>query len=215
MKSSELLPRSGVSAERRHLPRQRDNGGGLPTRRYALILFALAAHLATGCTHNMKLKVKDAARIGVPLTEKVPMHVGLMLNTNYTALSFMWDNHMGDKFFFPFGPVLKTNAMRVCEAAFTQVTVSTNGVVPAGVDAVLTPEMHKVGFGVGRKVMFTLLTEWTLRDRDNRNILWMTTAAGMATNDFGKVSQQLLDDLSTKQYRAFTTAPEIRRLGRR
>jgi hypothetical protein len=215
MKPSDLLPRSGVSAERRHLQPQPHIDSGLPTRRYAVIALALAALLSAGCTHNMKVKVKDSARIGQPTTTKVPMHVGLMLTTNYTALTFMWDNKMGDKFVYAFGPRLKDNAIGICGQAFAQVTVSTNGVVPAGVDAVLTPEMHKIGYGVGRKLMFTLLTEWTLRDNANRNILWMVTIDATATNSLGKVSQQLFDDLSAKEYRAFTTAPEIQRLSRK
>jgi hypothetical protein len=215
MKPSKLLPRSGFTSERPHFEPQRNIGCGLPTRRYALAAIALAALLAAGCTHNMKVKVKDAAHIGVPTTEKVPMHVGLMLGTNYTALAFTWDNRMGDKFVYKFGPQLKQNAIGVCQAAFAQVTVSTNGVVPAGVDAVLTPDMHKIGYGVGRKLMFTLLVEWTLRDSANRNVVWMATTAAMATNAIGKVAQPLFDDLSTKEYRAFTTAPEIQRISRK
>ena len=121
---------------------------------------------------------------------------------------------MGDTWVYPFGPKLAENAISVCRQTFREVTVSTNGEIPSGVDAQLTPELHKTGYavGMGNKFMFTLLVEWTLRDGANRNILWMTTADAQASASRGKVFQALFDDLSAKEYRAFTESPEIKRV---
>lgn len=174
---------------------------------------AAAGLFASGCTHNMKVKVTNAARIEHPSATKTPLHVGLMITTNYSGYSHRFD-HMGDTWVYPFGPKLAENAISVCRQAFREVTVSTNGVLPAGVDAVLTPDLHKTGYaiGMGNKMMFTLLVEWTLRDTANRNILWMTTADAQATASRSKVFQALFDDLSAKEYRAFLESAEIKRV---
>ena len=65
---------------------------------------------------------------------------------------------------------------------------------------------------MGGKFMFTMLEQWTLRDRDNRNILWMATVDGQSADRRKRVFQQLFDDLNAKSYRAFQDSPEIKRL---
>lgn len=172
--------------------------------------------LAVGCTHTAKVRVQTTARIQAPAAAKIPLHVALMLEDRFCTNTVV--NHFaGDTFVYPLGPTLREQSISLCEQTFQKVTVSTNGVVPAGVDAVLTPELYRTGFARTSRVHlhFTLLVQWTLRDPDNRNVLWMTTVDAQAANLEKRVFQLLYDDLSTKSHRQFQESPEIKRIAAR
>jgi hypothetical protein len=69
-------------------------------------------------------------------------------------------------------------------------------------------------------VNFTLVVEWTAKDRASQNTVWLKTitadASEVGGNAFsGKKHQQILmqklfDDLSVKTHEAFQLSPELR-----
>lgn len=179
----------------------------------SILALTLAAALLCGCTHTAKVRVNPVARVTAPAGTKIPLHVGLMLRGPYVNYSYKI-SRMGDTFVTPLGPALRQEAVSLCEQTFDRVTVSTNGVVPAGVDGVLTPDVHRLGYAwtLSRKLILTLLVEWTLRDAENRQVIWVTTVDGQAQDSEKKVFQQLFDDLTAKSYAAFRSSPEIPRL---
>jgi hypothetical protein len=177
------------------------------------VALVLGVLLAAGCTHTIKIKVAPTANIQNPSATKIPLHVALMLDERFCNYSHKFEN-MGDTWVHPFGPALRQQSTSLCEQTFKQVTVSTNGVVPPGVDAVLTPEVHRSGYavGLGNKFMFTMLVQWELRDRENRNVLWMATVDGQSADKQKRVFQKLFNDLNAKSYRAFQDSAEIKRM---
>jgi hypothetical protein len=179
-----------------------------PGRAAMLVLVAGMTTLMTGCT-TANIKVSPTANIQNVSDKKIPLSVGLMLDDRFcTNRVFILNRPQ-----IPLGPVLKQQSISLCEQTFKQVAVSTDGVVPAGVSATLTPEVHRCGVALhGTGSDFTLLLQWTLRTADNRNILWMTTVGGHANENPDKVYQLLFDDLATKSYRAFQASLEIKRL---
>lgn len=186
---------------------------GIGSRGNGFVLVLGLALLGMGCTHTTKIKVAPTAQIQSPAASKIPLHLALILDAGFCTYSHTFER-MGDKWVYPFGPALRAQSVSLCQQSFQQVTVSTNGVIPPGVDVVLTPEIHRSGYavGMGGKFMFTMLEQWTLRDRDNRNILWMATVDGQSADRRKRVFQQLFDDLNAKSYRAFQDSPEIKRL---
>jgi hypothetical protein len=174
------------------------------------------AMLLAGCTHTTRVRVAPTARIASPAGGKIPMHVALMLRGPYTNYTHKI-SRMGDTWLTPLGPALRQGAVSLCEQTFQQVTVSTNGVVPAGVDGVLTPDLHRAAcaWSTGRKLMFTLLVEWTLRNPQNDHTLWVATVDGQGTDREKKVFQKLFDDLVANSHAAFHGSPEIKRLAGR
>ncbi len=190
------------------LSRRRSFIGGLR----CTVALAVAVLLA-GCTHVQKMKVSPIARIADPHQEKLPLKVGLMLDEPYCSYTHKWER-MGDTWIFPLGPVLKSQSISVCEQTFRSVVVSTNGVLPAGVDVILTPRVYKLGFAFGHAKGFlaTLLVEWTMRDQDNHNLLWLTTVEGHLNSGWGKAYRELFDELAIGASRRFRESPEIRRV---
>lgn len=178
-----------------------------------MMLALSACLLFAGCTHTAKIKVAPTAKIQNVAGTTIPLRVALMLDNRFCTFSHKFEN-MGDTWVYPFGPTLRQQSISLCEQTFQKVTVSTNGVVPAGVDVVLTPEVHRSGYalGIGNKFMFTMLVQWDMRDRDNRNTLWMATVAGQSIDKRKRVFQTLFDDFNAKSYRAFHDSMEIRRL---
>lgn len=173
-----------------------------------LVLVAGMTTLMTGCV-TANLKVSPTANIQNVSDKKIPLSVGLMLDDRFCTYRALILNRP----LIPLGPVLKQQSISLCEQTFKQVSVSTNGVVPAGVRATLTPEVHRCGVATHETGNdFTLLLQWTLRTVDNRNILWMTTVDGHANGSPDKVYQLLFDDLATKSYQAFQASPEIKQL---
>ena len=175
-----------------------------------MVLAAGLAALTAGCrTANMK--VAPTARIQNVSTQRIPLSVGLMLDDRLCTNRFIPNS--GGRI-YPFGPTLKQQSISLCEQSFENVIVSTNGLVPAGVDVTLAPELHRCGVSTphGRQLDVIVLLQWTLRTSDNRDILWMATVAGCGSESSPKVYQLLFDDLATKSYRAFQESPEIKRL---
>jgi hypothetical protein len=176
-----------------------------------VVLAAGMAAFTTGCM-TANIKVSPTARIQNAPDKKIALSVGLMLDDRFCTNRFL--PFSGGQT-YPFGTTLKQQSISLCEQCFERVIVSTNGVVPAGVNAILTPEMHRCGIGYaasGGGQDITLLLQWTLGTGDNRNILWMTTVDGHANGGRSKVFQLLFDDLATKSCRAFQESPEIRQL---
>jgi hypothetical protein len=178
---------------------------------HAAMLFLVAgmAAFTTGC-RTVNIKVSPTARIRDASGKKLALSVGLMLDDRFCTNRFLIRDSGS---IYPFGPTLKQQSMSLCEQSFERVIVSTDGVVPAGVDVTLTPYMHRCGIGLGyggRKPDITLLLQWTLRTADNRNILWMTTVDGRGHQSEPKVYQLVFDDLATKSYRAFQESPQIK-----
>lgn len=190
-----------------------DLSGSRHCRSTAAVLALGLAVILSGCTHTTKVRVASTARIASPASTKIPVHVGLMLRGPYTSYTHSM-SRMGDSFVTPLGPALRQEAVSLCEQTFQQVTVSTNGVVPAGVTWVLTPDVHRCAcaWSVSKEIMFTMLVEWTLRDASNEKVLWVATVDGQATDREKKVFQKLFDDLAAKSYAAFRESPEIKRL---
>lgn len=182
-----------------------------PIRSLLLVLAALA--LTTGCTHTTKIRVQPGARLQQPAAGKIPMHVCLVLDPAFSDYEYRFEN-MGDTWVYPLGATAHEQAISLCQQTFREVTVSKDGTIPPGVDAVLDPEVHRTGYAVGTngRFMFTLRVEWVLRDRLNQNVLWLTTVDGQATEKRKKVFQVLFDDLANDSHRAFVDSPEIRRL---
>jgi hypothetical protein len=180
----------------------------------AISLVAVLGLFAVGCTHTAKVRVQSTARIMDPAAAKIPLHVALMLEDRFCTYSSVSSMGPGDTFVYPLGPALRQSAVSLCEQSFQRVTISTNEVVPAGVDAVLTPELYRTGFARTSRVhlRFTILVQWTLREPENRNVLWMTTVDGQGADVEKRVFQLLCDDLTAKSYRAFQNSPEIRRI---
>ena len=179
--------------------------------RSAMLVLAAGMVFTTGCM-TANIKVSPTARIQNAPDKKMALSVGLMLDDRFCTNRFV---PFSGGLTYPFGPTLKQQSISLCEQSFEKVIVSTNGVVPDGVNATLTPEMHRCGIGYapsGGRQDITLLLQWTLRTGDNRNILWMTTIDGHASGGRPKVFQLLFDDLATKSCRAFQESPEIRRL---
>jgi hypothetical protein len=175
------------------------------------VLLSLAVLLG-GCTHNMKVKVGEAARVGNWESSRSPMKVGLVLTPEFCSYSHEFKN-MGDTWVYKLGPHLQSHAISLCQQSFQQVVVSTNGLPPAGVDYVLSAEVHRSGYAIGgAKLMFTMLLQWTLRDQANKEVLWMYTADAQAADSPKRVFQALFDQLDAKSYRAFQESPEIKRL---
>ncbi len=180
-----------------------------PGRVAILLLVAGMAAVATGC-RTANITVSPAARIQDAAGEKIPLSVGLMLDDRFCTNRFI--PSAGARI-YPFGPTLKQQSISLCEQTFEKVIVSTNGVVPAGVDVTLTPELHRSGVSTpsGSQLDIIVLLQWTLRTGDNRDILWMATIDGGGVGKAPKVYQLLFDDLATKSYRAFQQSPEIKR----
>lgn len=109
-----------------------------------VLLVAGLAVLAAGC-QTATLKVSSNAKIENASGKKVPLSIGLMLEDRFCTNAFTMQS--GGRI-YPYGPVLKEQTISLCEQSFAKVTVSTDGVVPAGVDATLTPEMHRCRMGV-------------------------------------------------------------------
>lgn len=166
--------------------------------------------LAGGCTHNMKVRVAEPARVPAAVSSPIPLHVGLILTPEFANYSHTFER-MGDAWVFPLGPTLQDHAVGICRHAFQRVTVSTNGSAPPNVDAMVIPQVHKTGYAIGSgKLIFTLLVEWTLQDGQTRNIVWVDTTEGRAKDNLKRVFQSLYDDLSTNTYTAMISAPEIK-----
>jgi hypothetical protein len=177
-------------------------------------MLVMVVGMATGTTgcRTVGIDVSPTAKIQSASDQKIALSVGLMLDRRFCTNSFIAPE---SGLIHPFGPALKEQSISLCEQAFEKVTVSTNGVVPAGVDATLTPEVHRCAIAYkphGRSEDITLLLEWTLRTGDNQNILWMTTVDGHGNQGKSTVFQQLFDELVNKSYQEFQESPEIKRL---
>jgi hypothetical protein len=175
-----------------------------------LVLVAGVASFMTGCK-TFTIDAPPTARIKNVSDKKIALSIGLMLDSRYNT------NHVlirDGGVSYPFGPALRQQGISLCEQSFEKVIVSTNGVVPAGMDAILTPEMHRCGIGLsfGGKEDIVMLIQWTLRAGDNQNILWMATVDGHGNEGRPKVYEMLFDDLANKSYQAFRESPEIQRL---
>jgi hypothetical protein len=157
-----------------------------PVRIAAATVIMVLACLLTGCvvTESIKGKVAPAARIQNVSEKKIPLSVGLMLKPGFCTNSYIFDDNMGDITVFDFGPVLKQQTISLCEQTFAAVVVSTNGIVPAGMDAILTPQIQRYGFSRRKSFFFSILFQWTLCTPDNQNILWMATVDGSTPADW-------------------------------
>ena len=176
-----------------------------------IVFVAAVAALSSGC-RTVSIKVYPTARIQDASSQKIGLSVGLMMDNAFCTNQFI---PFGGARIYPFGPALTQQSISLCEQSFEKVNVSTNGLVPAGVDAILTPTMHRCGIGYAPHSAteeITLLLQWTLRTADNRNILWMTTVDGHAKASRKEVYQLLFDDLANKSYRAFQDSAEIKRI---
>lgn len=176
-------------------------------------LMALAVlGLAAGCTHTSKIRVESGARLKNPAATKIPLHIGLVLDPTFSNYEYKFEN-MGDTWVYPLGAKGQDQAISLCQQTFRDVTVSRDGTIPSGVDAVLDPEVHRTAHAIGGgKLMFTIRIEWVLRDQANRNILWLTTVEGQDADREKRVFQALFDDLMNKSHRAFVESPEIQRV---
>lgn len=172
-----------------------------------VLALLLPVVLLVGCTYNVKMRVAPTARLGAA-GDKIPLHVGLLLDDRFCTFTDKFQSQ-GDTIVTSYGPVLRAQAISLCEQTFQKVTVFTNGVTPSGVDAVLQPDVQRLAYA---GLEFTLLVQWTLRDTDNHHILWMNTADAQAAAPPKKVYQQLFDDLNSKTYRSIQNSPEIKRL---
>jgi hypothetical protein len=176
-----------------------------------VVLAASITTLMTGCS-TVKIKVAPDARIQNPSGQKIPLTVGLMLHEPFYDYRFVAES---GGLAYPFGGPLMPHTVSLCEQTFQTVIISSNDVVPAGVNVTLTPEVHRCGIGyaphsAGENII--LLLQWTMRTADNQRILWRTTVDARGNLKRPKVYQQLFDDLATKSYRAFQDSPEIKQL---
>lgn len=105
---------------------------------------ALCLVAMVGCTHTPKMRVASGARIQDSGGGKIPLHVCLLISEEFRGYEYKFEN-MGDTWLYPFGVTAQEQSISLCQQTFESVTVVTNGVVPAGVDAVLDPLLLRTG----------------------------------------------------------------------
>lgn len=198
--------------------------GSYQTPSQGAMLVLLLASIASGCTHNVKLGVNPTS-----LPKGQISSAQATLVCNQALLDYKHEYHMmGDTWVFPFGPSLKEYSINVAEASFQKVDVvstedqafgkSTSGLVliPRAVKA-----ENSVPVWAWEDVNFTLVVEWTAKDRSSKNTVWLKTITADASEPAGNafsggkhqriLMQKLFDDLSRKTHAAVIAAPELKK----
>jgi hypothetical protein len=178
--------------------------------------------LATGCTEMFPISVNPT---GLPPGEKAPMHAVLMLNKDLADYQY----HFHAKV-YPLGPPLLDYVRHVAGASFQQVDEAPSAekaFANSSADIVLIPRPVKAalsfkgtGLAPSDMVTFTLVMEWTAKNRASQTTVWLKTITADASEVQGSMSsgkehqhilmQKLFDDLSIKTREAIQKAPELR-----
>jgi hypothetical protein len=190
------------------------------------LLLAAALLGAAGCTHTAKINVTPTHLPSVAGQPKSPVHAALVLDPEFSDFQYHF-KLMGDTFVFPMGPSLNLYARNVVEHVFGQVTVHASPEAAANsADAILIPRALKADSSMGIWAWDdrsqSLIVEWTLKDAENQNVLWVKPIEGKGIETGGnlftakshekKLFQKLFDDLSLKTFEALKSSPEIMRL---
>ena len=196
---------------------------------YKLILLMCASIMAMGgmgCTHMRTVEPNITV-----VHAKTPVQASVALLFDKSLDNFDYNfSMMVDKWHYPFGPALKDYARNVTSAVFKNVSVlSSPAEIPGrNADIVLTLKAGKAEqtmpssmFG---KRKFTLIVEWTARDRTNTKDLWIKTITGCAEETRGHMFnfykhekllfQKVFYDLNKKTVDAMMQSPELARAGR-
>jgi hypothetical protein len=151
---------------------------------------------------------------------KIPLNLALVL-----APGLGRTTEMGKSFVNPIDQYCRS----VTEQAFQKVRVCKDASEAVDTaDAILTPRVIKIRYTMPTSgwddSTIQIVMEWTLKDRGNKDILWMTTIDGSAKhpfvgavpfeNSFKVLVNKGFEDLYTKTLRALQTAPEIRTLAK-
>jgi hypothetical protein len=181
---------------------------------FTLPLCALSL-LIVGCTSLSVDFSNVSSRNSSP---RIPLNVALVL-----APGLGKTTEMGD-----LENLIRQYAQSVSKQAFEKVSVvgSASEAVATGY-SILTPQVIKVryilptsGYDDSR---LEIVMDWTLKARDNKDIVWMQTIAGSAEHPFGPFNptkhlkilvQMAFEDLYAKTLDAVQRAPEFRQSAR-
>lgn len=191
------------------------------------VVLASALLATAGCTHTAKIKVVPTQ---LPAAQaKLPGRAALVLDEEFNSFQYQF-KMMGDTFVYPVGPSLNQYARNVVEHAYSRITVVPTAEAAVGhADAILVPKALKAdqshGVWAWDDRRFSLIVEWTLKDGQNRNVLWVKPIEGKATETGGnlftgksherKLFQKLFDHLSLKTYEALTHSSGTQNLSAR
>ena len=166
----------------------------------------------SGCVPQIKkVQVSSIPAVAVPSGRKIPMSVTLLIDESYSTYSHTFRN-IGDPWVYPLGPALSRYAISICEQVFESVTIRSNNIGASTSGFVLTPRVWRSALAPANNYQLTVLVEWTLRDNQNKNILWVATIDGTASQRTDrKLFQPLIDDLTIKTGQALLQSEEIRR----
>lgn len=180
--------------------------------------------LLVGCTHVQRPAIQTTVLPPETMVQKIPLKVALVMDSNWTNYTFKFGK-MGDTWEYPLGGPLMDYARSVSSHSFQEVTESPDASsVPSSADVILSPAVAKMDHAAGmlawqdRKLI--MLVEWTMRDRNSKNMVWLSTIEANAAHSAGnlftgggnerRLFQALFDELTTNTLRAFQEAPEIK-----
>ncbi|MGO9246672.1 MAG: hypothetical protein ACLPT4_04215 [Verrucomicrobiia bacterium] len=174
--------------------------------------------LATGCS-DLTITVRPT---DLPTGDKLPLHAVLVQDpANFTASIYQLPNG----FVYSFGRFLADYEQHVVSASFQQVDYTASlekAFSNTSADIVLIPRFVKVEKSLGLYMWdtnsFTMVMEWTAKDRASQDTVWLKTITANASKKMGDdalhpgpLVQKLFDDLNIKTLEAFQKAPELRR----
>lgn len=153
----------------------------------------------------------------------LPHHVVLVLNqdlADYKAELRL----VGGTDSYPIGAALQDYARNVAGKTFQGVDVVPSEEKAASLtsdDLILIPRVVKSDTSFGHhKYNITLVVEWTAKDRASKNVIWLKTITGNATEPMGSafnnlkhrrhLFQAVFDDLNPRTYEAFQEASELK-----
>jgi hypothetical protein len=194
-----------------------------------LVIFSLTTGVFTGCTitEKQKLKITPSPVPTGAAEGKLPMSVALVLDKEFktTGLKFQQAGFpwfVTQEVIFQAGPHLQRYAEDVTKALFTQVMEFDSADAAVGkTDIILVPRVAQSVIDLRNPVYWSVVVEWTVKDRAAQQKLWLTSIESKATEKgaiFGvkqkltTVVQSCLDDLSQKTFNVFQQSPEMKRL---
>lgn len=192
------------------------------SRRFAAWLIVMGLALS-GCSNVNTVVIKPSPRVASTGTP-APVHVALLLDAEFTG--YRW-RPAPKGMVYPLGDALRRLAEDVVRSEFRQVTVVPDAAAAVNrADAVLYPRVVKIEqvlpIWAYSERELVIVIEWTLKDRANERVVWLTTVRADATEKAGTafsmkrheqaLFQRVFDGLAEKSAIAMRESPEIGRL---
>lgn len=149
-----------------------------PSRRTLLPLGALLLACAVGCVETTKVKISHEPSAALSGTSRSPRTAALVITPELREHSCRI-RLVGGSRIYPLGEHMVLYAREVAAALFAQVNEFASEADAAGKgDVILIPRMVKSSIS-GPVPMETLLrAEWTIKDRNGQETLWVANAEG-------------------------------------